>query len=185
MSYASQECTPLSSPKGQGPTGPRVVSGLHLDLVCRLPDCNFLASGVCPLVGEAGLEVCAGFLAGRVSACPQVGGAGCWPSGGQGHSRGMSRCSCGLRKSLGSLSAEGWGMCPHPASCLARGVPAPEPTGYWVGPSLGANDPNKMSAFRRVHADECSLIHPPPVSMFPGWATTASYLCRIPSKTRR
>ena len=50
-----------------------------------LQDHSFLLSGVCPLVGEAGLEACAGFLVGGAGACPLVYGAGYWPSGGQGH----------------------------------------------------------------------------------------------------
>ena len=58
---------------------------LFVDSICRLQDCSFLASGVCPLVDEDGLEVCAGFLAGRVGACPLVGGTGSWSSGGQSH----------------------------------------------------------------------------------------------------
>ena len=37
------------------------------------------------MVGETGLEANAGFLVGRVGACPLVSGAGSWPSGGQGH----------------------------------------------------------------------------------------------------
>ena len=41
-------------------------------------------SDVCPLVGEAGLGACAGFLEGVASACPLVGGTVSWPSGGQG-----------------------------------------------------------------------------------------------------
>ena len=61
----SQQCSPLSAPHGQGLAGPRIVSDLCLEThFCSLQNCNFLASGVCPLVGEAGLEVCAGFLAG-------------------------------------------------------------------------------------------------------------------------
>ena len=60
----SQQCTPLSSPDGQGPAGPRIVSDLCLEThFCSLQNYSFLASGVCPLVGEAGLEVCVGFLA--------------------------------------------------------------------------------------------------------------------------
>ena len=55
------------------------------DLVCRLQNCSVLASGVCPQVGEAGVEAYAGFLAGGASACPLVRGVGSWPSGGQGH----------------------------------------------------------------------------------------------------
>ena len=78
-------CWPASG-QGRGPACPRVVSGLLLaGWVCRLWDCGFLASGICPLVGEAGLEASAGFLEGKASACPLVGGAGSWPAGGQGH----------------------------------------------------------------------------------------------------
>ena len=52
------------------------------DLVCRLHDHNFLASGICPLVGKTGLEAWSGFLARESSVCPLVGGAGSWPFGG-------------------------------------------------------------------------------------------------------
>lgn len=57
----------------------------------------------------------------------------------------------GLRMSLGSL-----GLCVSLLSCLAGGVPTLEPTGCSVGPGLGAKDPSKMSASRRVHTDEYS-----------------------------
>ena len=50
-----------------------------------LQDCFFLASCFCTLVGEVGLEACAGFLVGGAGACPLVGGAGSWPSGVLGH----------------------------------------------------------------------------------------------------
>ena len=43
-----------------------------------------LDSDVYPLVGEAGLETCAGLLVGGTGACPLVGRAGSCPSGGQG-----------------------------------------------------------------------------------------------------
>ena len=77
------------SPKGQGPAGPRVGSDLHLQTeLHKLQDHSFLVSGVCLLVGEAGLETCAGFLVGGASVCPLVGGAGSWPSGWQGHAKG-------------------------------------------------------------------------------------------------
>lgn len=39
----------------------------------RLQGLSFLASGVCSLVSEAGLEVCASFLAGGAGACSLVG----------------------------------------------------------------------------------------------------------------
>ena len=69
------------------------------DLFCRLWDHSFLASGVCALVGEAGLEACAGFLVGAAGACLLVGGAGSWPSGRLGHVCVVLRSSFGLRKS--------------------------------------------------------------------------------------
>ena len=51
-------------------------------------------------------------------------------------------------------------MSPHLVSCLAWGVPVVIPTGCWVGPGLGDNDPSKVPASRRVHADQYSwYIH--------------------------
>lgn len=44
----------------------------------------FLASGVCPLLGETGLEAPAGPREGSASARPLVGGAGSWPTNGLG-----------------------------------------------------------------------------------------------------
>ena len=61
------------------------------------------------------------------------------------------------------------GPCPCPDGCLAWGIPTLKPTGCWVGPGLGS----KMSASRRAHKDESSLICLSPVSMSPGWATAA------------
>ena len=85
----SQQYTPLSSPKDQDPAGPRVGSDLCLQTqYCKLQDCSFLPSRVCPFMDECGLEVCAGFLVGRASACPLVGGVGSWPSGVPGHVNG-------------------------------------------------------------------------------------------------
>ena len=83
--------TPFSSPQDQGPAGPRVVSGLHLQTWsagCGTVVFLLLVSG--PWWVELGLG-------------PLVGKA---------MSRGMSRGSCGLRKSLGSLSTDGWGCVP-------------------------------------------------------------------------
>ena len=60
-------------------------------------------SGVCPLVSEAGPEAYGAFLEGRTSTCPLVGGAA---------SRGTSIVNCGLRKSFGNLSADGWDFVP-------------------------------------------------------------------------
>ena len=81
----SQKYTPLSPIKDQGPAGPRVGSDLCLQIrFCGLPDHGSLASAVCPLVGEAGLEAYAGFLVGGAGACPLMGRAVPWPSGGQG-----------------------------------------------------------------------------------------------------
>lgn len=80
----SQQCIPFLS-KSQRPAGPRVVSGLHLQILPTGCGYSFLASSVCSLVGEAGLEASAGFVVGGASACPLVGRAGPWSSGGQGH----------------------------------------------------------------------------------------------------
>ena len=93
--------------------------------VCRQRDGSFLASDVSLLVGEAGLEASAGFLKGRAGDCPLVGGAGSWPSGGQALSMGTSRGCCGLRNSLGSLSAGGWG------SVSTQLVVWPETSQHW------------------------------------------------------
>ena len=74
------------------------------------------------------LEVKADFLEGRVAACPLVGGAESWPSSGQcclDIHRVMYRSSWGLRKSLGSLSADGWGCVP--AQLAAR----PDVSQHW------------------------------------------------------
>ena len=99
---------------------------------------------------EAVLDSCAGFLVGGGVACPLVGRAGSWPLWwARAMSRGMSRGDCGFRKFLGSMSDDGWG-CLQLICCLAWGILALEPTGYWVGPGLGDNDPSKMSAFRWV-----------------------------------
>ena len=77
------------SPKHQGPAGPRVGSDQCVQTQFhRLWGFSFLASGVCLLVGEGGLEACAGFPVGGASTCPLVSGAVSWPSGGQGHVQG-------------------------------------------------------------------------------------------------
>lgn len=52
--------------------------------LCTLIDLRFLASGDCPLVSEAGLEACVGFLVGGAGAFALVVGAESWHSGGQG-----------------------------------------------------------------------------------------------------
>ena len=54
-------CWPVSG-QGQDPASQGSVWPV-------LWDQSFLAFGVCLLVGEAGLEACAGFLVGGVSAC--------------------------------------------------------------------------------------------------------------------
>ena len=83
MFCASQQCTPLLSPKGQGPAGPRVGSDLCLPFQFhRLWDHSLLASGVCSLVGEAGIEACVGFLVGGAGVCSLRGGVDSWSSGG-------------------------------------------------------------------------------------------------------
>ena len=86
-------CWPASG-QGRGPAGSRVGSALlSAGWVRRLPDCGFLAFGVCPLVSEAGPEAGAGFLEGRARAQEilELVAAQWWvelgpgTSGGQGH----------------------------------------------------------------------------------------------------
>ena len=73
-----------------------------------------IASDVSCLVVEVGPGACAGFLLGRTSACPLVGGAGSSPSGGH-----VKWCElwaqvagCELSTTLGNPSADGWGSVP-------------------------------------------------------------------------
>lgn len=69
-------CWPVSGQE-QGPADPSIESSLlWVGCICRLWDYNFFASGVCPLMGEAGPETNAGFLEGRADVHPLVGGAG-------------------------------------------------------------------------------------------------------------
>ena len=76
------QCTPFSSPKGQGSSGSHgSVWSVFADLVCRLQDHSFLVHGVCCLVRETDLEACAGFLVEEAGSCPLVVGAASWPSG--------------------------------------------------------------------------------------------------------
>ena len=90
---AQSFCWPAGGQK-QDSDGPR-VHGLRWAVgVCRLQVCGFLMSA--PWYVE-------------LSVCPLVARA---------VSRGMSRGGCGLRKSSGSLAADGWG-CVCPVSHLA------------------------------------------------------------------
>ena len=50
-----------------------------------------------------------GFLMGGTGACPLVGGAASYPSGGWVFALGEIRGSCVIRVSLGSLFTDGWG----------------------------------------------------------------------------
>ena len=67
---------------------------------------------MCPLLDKAHTEACAGFLVRRAAACPWWVDLGLGPLVGRAVSRGMSRGGDGLKKSLGSLSAEGWDCVP-------------------------------------------------------------------------
>ena len=64
LSYVPQQYTPFSSPKGQGPARPGVGSGLLWIQFHRLQRQSFLASGVCPLVDEAGRGTCESSMVG-------------------------------------------------------------------------------------------------------------------------
>ena len=113
MSYVSHQYTPFSSPKGQGPAGPRVGSDLCLwAWFYRLLDYVFLASVICLLAGEAGLEACAGFLVGGLVPAHWWVKLSLGPLVVRTLSKGVSRGGYGFRKSLGSLCADGWGCVP-------------------------------------------------------------------------
>lgn len=60
-----------------------------------LEDHRFLASDVCPLVGEVILRLVQ-LPGGGAGACPLMCGAGSWPSGGLTAPSGMSGSICGL-----------------------------------------------------------------------------------------
>ena len=63
-------------------------------------------------MGETGLGACVGFLVRGTGTCLLEDGAGSYPSGMQGHVSGVFRGSCGLKKTLGSLFADGCGCVP-------------------------------------------------------------------------
>lgn len=108
-------------------------------------------------MGKAELENCAGFLVGQDGACPLVGGACLDPLVGRAVLRVVSSGGRGLRKSLGLLMDGAmfplywlFGLSPGAYRLLGGAV-------------LGA----KMSASRRTHTSECSLIPLPAVSVSP------------------
>ena len=74
----------LLLPKGQGPACPSNDWPALADVVRWVQDRSFLASGVCPLVGEVAPGAYTGFLVGGTDACPLVDGAGSCPSNGRG-----------------------------------------------------------------------------------------------------
>ena len=89
-----------------------------------------------PLVGDAGLEAFADFLVGGASVCSLVGGAQPW-SGRQTHCQGMRlEVAVGSGGLYTACLLIGVAVFPR-TGCLARGIPALEPTGYWVRPGLG------------------------------------------------
>ena len=80
---------------------------------CRI---ILLASVVCPLMGEVGLGACVGFLVGEMGTYSLVGRAVLEldpiPVVGRAVSRGVFIGGCGIRNTLSSLSAHGWGWVP-------------------------------------------------------------------------
>ena len=84
------------------------------------------------------------------------------PLVGRAMSRDVFSGGCGLRKTLGSLSADGWGCVP------ALLVVWPEASQHW---SLQAVEWGhlgvKMAISRRAHVNEYSLVPPPPVLLSP------------------
>ena len=165
---------PSSVTQGPGTSWFQAVVWLEfMDSVCRLLSCSFLGSSVCPLVSEAAL-VQASWQEGLVPAHWWVSWvlAFWW----------VGPCLGVCLKAvvgLGSLRQPVWWWvrpCACPV-CLAWGVLALEPKGCWVGPRHGA----KVSASRRAHSDEFSLVCLLP-RMSHSWL---SCLSRGPSKTNK
>ena len=100
-------------------------------------------------------------------------------------SRGMSGGGCGLRKSLGSLSADGWGCVP------ALLVVWPEASQHWSlqavgwGQALVPRSQARRLPPARVHINDHSSVCQPPAFMILERATAAPCLPRRPSKTSR
>ena len=89
---------PSSVTQGPGTSWFQAIVWLEfMDLVCRLLNCSFLGSSVCPLVSKAGL-VQASWQEGLVPAHWWM-ELGLGLLVGRAMSRGVSRGSCGLRKS--------------------------------------------------------------------------------------
>ena len=100
-------------------------------------------------MGEFGPGACVSFLVGGTGTCPLVGETGSCHSDGQGHVKGCV---------YWQLSAQDDFRQPV---CWWVGLCSNLPAGCWVGPDLGA----KMATSRRIHADEHSPAHLPPVSL--------------------
>lgn len=81
-----------------------------------------------------------------MGACPLVGVADSYPSGGLGFVSGLIRGDCMPEASLGSPFADGW-CCVPTRFVVWPGAFQP----WWVGP-----DSSKMATSRGAHADEYS-----------------------------
>ena len=122
-----------------------------------------------PLLGEACLEACEGFLwEGSLPAHWWV-ELDLGPLVGRAMSRGMSRGDCGLRKSLGNLPVDGWGCVPGLL------VVWPEAFQHWrlqavlLGPDVGTNDPSRclpQEEFMQLSTSQylATSVHMPSVS---------------------
>ena len=85
--------------------------------------------------------------------------------------RAMFRGSSWLRKSLGSLSADGFDCVPaHCVVCLN----ASQHLSLWTAGWGQVLVPKCQPPQELTHADECSLIYQAPESVSPGWATATS-----------
>ena len=153
-----QQYTSLSSPKDQGPAGPRVVSDLCLQTqFCKIIVSLLLVSApwwvrLVQRFVQASWWGCAG-------ACPLVGRTGSWPSGEQGPCQG----TC-LEVAVGSLSADGWGCIP------ALSVVWPEAGAYrLLGGARSQYLGFKVSASSQSSCR--SPLCPPPAFMTPERAT--------------
>ena len=99
-----------------------------------------IASGVCPLVGDTGLEACVGFLVEGLECV-------CWwvePCG-RAHSEAATESE--------SLRQPVWwwiGLCPCPVNCLARGITTLLLVACWVVLDFGTNEPSYQHAWLNV-----------------------------------
>lgn len=158
----------------------QLVIGQILTYVCGLNSTDYktsiLAYGLCPLVGEVGLEALVGFLVGAAGVCPQVGRARSLPSCEWVSVTGHIQRWLWVQEVFRQPSDNGWGFDSVLLVVLAQGVPGLEPTGFWVVPGLGANNPSKTYSSTKS-SKRCTL---PDISSTSFYYLRESYSCPLP-----